>query len=213
MASEFYAQAVPEPCHVLGLRLLPLSLGHVILLQRIDSAFVTDAQRDTNAWEELAIAVAICSQPYREALAMLEDRQGTAKAMALWAQKLTRTTWRDRLLRRKAVTIDLHGQWQAFSDYLKANTKVPHYSYNPDDMREVSCPHVQLVKCSLQRSFGFSDETMLDRSWSQCLWDYVTLKALDGQVQMTDRDVIKEAQEAAERLAAKLAERKANGAS
>jgi hypothetical protein len=81
-------------------------------------------------------------------------------------------------------------------------------------MREVACPQVQLVKCSLQRAFGFTDEVMLDRSWSQCLWDYVTLKALDGQIQMTERDAIKEAQEAAERLAKKLAEREAgNGAS
>jgi hypothetical protein len=99
-------------------------------------------------------------------------------------------------------------------DYLKAHSKVPHYTYNPDDMREVACPQVQLVKCSLQRAFGFTDEVMLDRSWSQCLWDYVTLKALDGQIQMTERDAIKEAQEAAERLAKKLAEREAgNGAS
>ena len=126
------------------------------------------------------------------------------KAMAVWAAKLTRTTWRDRLLRRRSQAIDIVTESRAFETYIREHSKVPHYSYNADDVREVSCPHVQMVKASLQRAFGFSDEVMLDRSWAVCLWDYVTLKALDGHIQMTDRSAIEEAQAVAERLAEKL---------
>ena len=207
MASDFYIATVPEPAVVLGLRLRPLSIGHIILLHRIESAYVCPDVTPADSWTELAMAVAICSQPYAEALRMLEDRQGTQKAMAVWAAKLTRTTWRDRLLRRKSQAIDILTESRAFETYIREHSKVPHYSYNADDVREVSCPHVQMVKASLQRAFGFSDEVMLDRSWAVCLWDYVTLKALDGHIQMTDRSAIEEAQAVAERLAAKLAEK------
>lgn len=201
MSAQFYKQAVPEPSHVLGLRLLPLSVGHIILLHRIESAFV--CSRDLtglDAWHELALAAAICAQPYAESVQMLEDKAGTSKAMAKWAAKLTRTTTLDRLLKRKPVPIDFASQWQAFVDYLKEHSKLPYYSYNPEDVREMDCPHVQLVKCSLQRSFGFTDEAILNRSWSQCLWDYVTLKALDGQIQMADEDEFKAMQKAADEM-------------
>jgi hypothetical protein len=213
MASEFYVATVPEPRHVLGLRLRPLSIGHIILLHRIESAYVCPEANQADAWTELAMAVAICSQTYSEALRTLEDQAGTAKAMAVWAARLTRNTWRDRVLGRKVQPIDITAQSQAFEAYIREHSKVPHYSYDANDVREVACPHVQMVKASLQRAFGFSDEVMMDRSWAVSLWDYVTLKALDGHIQMTDRSAIEEAQAVAEALAAKLAQRQggANG--
>ena len=206
MASDFYIATVPEPAVALGLRLRPLAIGHIILLHRIESAYVCPEAKPVDAWSELAMAVAICSQPYADGLRMLEDHAGTQQTMAVWAAKLTRTTWRDRLLRRKSQAIDILTESRAFEAYIREHSKVPHYSYNADDVREVSCPHVQMVKASLQRAFGFADEVIMDRSWAVSLWDYVTLKALDGHIQMTDRSAIEEAQAVAERLAAKLAE-------
>lgn len=201
MSAKFYKQAVPEPSYVLGLRLLPLSVGHIILLHRIESVFVCDRELSgIDAWHELALATAICAQPYQEGVRMLEDHAGTSKAMAKWVAKLTRSTLVDRLIFRKPAPIDFQAHWQAFVDYLKEHSKLPYYSYNPEDVREMDCPHVQLVKCSLQRSFGFSDEVILNRSWSQCLWDYVTLKALDGQIQMADEDEFKAMQKAADEM-------------
>lgn len=67
-AAEFTA-AFPEPHVILGLRLLPLSLGRYRLLKRFNSPFVDD---DTKAislpamCKELFFALVICGLPCRE---------------------------------------------------------------------------------------------------------------------------------------------------
>lgn len=212
MSQDFYQQAIQEPCVVLGLRLLPLRLGHVLLLNRIGSAFL-EHKADADLFGELAIAVAICAQPYAEGLRDIEDPR-TPAAMSAWAMRLTRTRFIDRILRRKPVPIDIQTETEKFQAYLQINTKMPHYSYTPSDMQEIACPPVQIVRAFIQRAFGMSDDEILDRPWAQCLWDYITLKALDNQLQMVDRDEIAEAMATAERIGEAIRKRKegVNGA-
>jgi SepF-like predicted cell division protein (DUF552 family) len=50
----------------------------------------------------------------------------------------------------------------------------------------------------------------MDRPWAVCLWDFVTLRALAGQIQMVDSDEIQKAKEAGERLAEALRKRGVN---
>ena len=49
MSRDYYAAAVPEPTTILGLPLLPLSLGHLILLNRCESVFIETIVGELNS--------------------------------------------------------------------------------------------------------------------------------------------------------------------
>jgi len=51
------------------------------------------------------------------------------------------------------------------------------------------------------RDMKFSETEILNRSWALGLWDFVTLRALKGEVQMVERDEVKNAQNVADKLA------------
>ena len=71
--AAFIDAADPKPHRVLGLALLPFSIGHFILLQRHQSVFVSQDGGQIGI-EDLLLAVLICSQTYEEARKSLSSR-------------------------------------------------------------------------------------------------------------------------------------------
>ena len=69
---DFYQAAVPDGWQILGVRLKPLSLGHLILLHRYESAFVVGGI-PTEA--DLVLSVLICSRTYEDAIDLVESGQ------------------------------------------------------------------------------------------------------------------------------------------
>ena len=202
MTDEFYSVAVPEQRQILGLPLRPLSLGHLILLHRVKSAFVCEG---TVNYNELAIAALICSLTYDDGLACLKD-PGTAEFLKLLGERITGIReWSVRLGLRKARVIDLPANVAAFSAYLKEGSSIPHYSYTPGDFKSVDCPQVQIIKISLMRDLHISESDLMDRSWAMCLWDYVTLRAMNGEVSMVPKEESDNAAAIGESLAALIA--------
>ena len=111
-------------------------------------------------------------------------------------------------MRRKPVAIDYVAKIDAFRKYIADGSKMPDYSYTPGDFQSQHCPSVQIVKVALMRDMHFSEAELMDRPWSLCLWDYVTLKAISGQVRMVDTDAIREAQGVADRIMQRIQEGK-----
>ena len=101
---------------------------------------------------------------------------------------------------RKESIVDIGQKAREFAEYLRLGMSGPHYSYDVSDAIEIDCPSVQLVRVALMKELHLTDAEIMDRPWALCKWDHVTLKALAGQIRMTDRDEIKEAQELANRL-------------
>ena len=205
---DFFIASIPEPVRILGLNLRPYSLGHVVLLNRIGSAFVTG---EKPTFEDLAASVLICALTYKEGLSSLHDSQADRdKFMRLWYRRLTGGGWF-----RKKKPLQFQRSRAAFRDYLGESSKIPYYTYDPGEMREIRCPQVQVVKVALMSQMHFSEDEIMDRSWALCMSDFVILRALRGEVTLTDRDAIAEAQEFANRLAENLAKKgvKVNGTS
>ena len=201
MPDGFYLAAIPEPQTILGLRLRPFSLGHVILLHRVESAFIMGGVPD---FTDLALSVFICSQSYQETIKAL-DNPNLPEFMADWHNQLTgEDKWLVRLGIRKPVVIDYKAKANAFAEYLTTGSKIPQYSYTPNDFKPLTCPPAQMVKVTLQKEMGFSEAELLDRSWAWCLWDFVTLKALAGQVTMYEDGQIENAQAVGDAIAEML---------
>lgn len=185
----------------MGIRLRPFSLGHVILLGRVRSSFVTEGEQIS--LHDLALSVLICGLSYAEGLALFNDKS-LPQFFTRWHSKLAGESILTRLGIRRPKSIDYAGHAKAFAEYVQRGSKIPNYSYNPNDFRQMECPSVQIVKTTLMRDMHFSEADLLDRPWGLCLWDFVTLRALAGHVSMVDEDAIKTAMAAGEALAAKL---------
>lgn len=200
---EFYVAHVPEPHRLLGIDLLPFSLGHLILLHRLESAFVRNG---TPTLDDLISSIFICAQTYQEGAEVLNtgsvdyvrprrfigtkrERLPLAEAMRRWQQE--------------AGDFDFLGKIEAFRDYMRAGCQHPLVaSVNGwrEDTMPSNCPFVQAVKVTLMSRVNFRESELLDRSWSLCLWDFFTLRMLDGDLRIVDRDAIGEARDLADNL-------------
>lgn len=189
MIDDFYPDHEPEPTTILGLTLRPLALGHIILLHRWQSAFVTPGKVPT--LDDLAIAVLICSVSYEDGSKLMQD-ETLGEFLERWVARLTGTeSWLVRVGIRAPRDIDYGQAMLDFAQYLQRHWRAPKVIYDPGNFKEQECPEVQMVKVALMREMHFSDSEILNRSWLRCLWDYVTLKAIRGEVTMhNDEDVI-----------------------
>lgn len=217
MLSNFYLAAVPEPVTLLGLKLRPYSLGHKLLLHRIESAFVCGGPV---TYTDLAASIFICAQTYHEALASFSD-PALPRFMAHWHRKLTGNLWWRRLLHRslsrfnvscfKLTPVDLQSKSKAFANYLEAGSQVPYYEIPADKSGSSQIETVQAVQLALMAKTSLTEAEILDRPWGRCLYDYLALNAMedrctifDGQPAAERRNAIAEAQALANSLAKKL---------
>lgn len=201
MDRDFYCASIPEPTTLLGLRLRPLSLGHLVILHRLKSAFVTPGEEFTR--HDLALSVLVCSLDYKSGCDLFNSTE-LPEFFKRWHDKLTGDGWLARLGLRKLKPIDYAAKSAAFAKYLADGSTGPGYTYNESEFAEIYCPSAQIVKVALMRDMGFREAEIMDRPWALCLWDYVTLRALSGQVKMVDIAKLRAAQEAANELQEKV---------
>lgn len=205
MTEPFYLAAIPDAWEILGVKLRPFSLGHVILLHRIESPFLVGWKAESlPTFDDLAVAVLICSCTYEEALEVIES-PALPSILRTWADRITgMDQWSVRIGWNKATPVDFTTAAIEFSDYIKEHSKIPNYEFNPSDFNDLNCPEVQVVKVSLMRDMHIPEAEILDRGWGQCLWDYVTLRAMDGRVKLVDEQARAEALELANDILAKI---------
>lgn len=201
MHPTFYQVCIPEPATILGVRLRPLSLGHLIILHYLDSAFVNPEVELTP--HDLALSVLVCSGTYEEGLELISNPPSHFQ-FRLWFWKLSRPSILQKLGIKRESPVNLAEKANMFSEYMRHGASGPYYSYDVGEAVEIDCPSIQIVRVSILKAFNLTDSEVMNRPWALCKWDHVTLKAMDRQVKMTSRDEIADAQEVANRLYEKL---------
>jgi len=204
LSESYYEAALPEPFTILGLRLRPLSMGHLIILNRIGSPFVCDTEKLTGLGD-LAVACLICSKTYQEGAALLSDTD-LPVALYRWGRRLTKPHWWS-----KRREIDLQEKFSLFADYIKSATEIPEHYWTQDGGSSVEAPMAQTVKVQLLMKTSLTESELLDRPWRLCLWDMLTIRAMEGQLRFIDG--IEEAQAQANAFAEAMKEREGNGES
>lgn len=209
--AEIFARLTPEPTTLLGLKLLPLRLGHLRLLHRIGSAFVVDAEP---SYEGLAAAVFICSRSYEDAIEGFADPD-LSNQMDIWARKVHGQRWNGKRWVGKAKPIDLGVKWLAFDAYLQRNDLrlregEDYQVADKENTRSVYAPFVETVRVKLQSRMHFTDSEILNRPWAWCMLDYYLLADSDSLiaigVQEATREAIADSQAVAARALEKLKE-------
>lgn len=204
LVENYYSSAIPSPVEILGVKLRPLSLGHIVLLNRVECSLLSGEQI---RYDDIAVALLICSRNFASGVAALDDPE-TPKMLGEWAQRITSTRPIDRILRRKPKPINMADAVAQFGKYIQDGSWHPN-AVGTSDRRgeEIPLPSEQIVRVILMRELGFSEHELMDRSWSQCLTDVYTVRALDGVIKvMPDTDeiseFIEEAQQAINRVKA-----------
>lgn len=181
MGADFYTAAIPEPVAILGVRLRPFSLGHVLLLNRFGNAFGTVKRPEL---ADLIQAIVICSQDYADALADMDDPDLPAH-VARWQRKLAPRNWLG--IRQPGLGFSPRDALAAFADYVREGSSFPLFSVDESKIGGVvAVPMVQSVKVTLQSKMHLAESEVLNRPWGLCLWDYFTLHAQEGNCKIGD---------------------------
>ena len=179
----------------LGCSLRPLSLGHLLLLHSLDSAFVPPIKDPL--FDDLAASVVICCNTYENALAAI----GTPKLkreLAKWQKELG--------------VFDFAAACEEFQAYVARGMQEPFHRWCGEGGHEGSTPKAQGVKVTLMHKLGFRESEILDRPYRLCLLDWFTFHANEGNLSFVTPEEVDSVREIArmtpEQLDAALAKQK-----
>jgi len=153
-----YAKARwPDTVRVLGVRLVPLTIDHAILLWRINSPFVAGGPISL---AQLVTAVYVLSRPCDRAAKGLQGRCA-GWMLKLWGWQLT-------LLCadvRQALAICTVG------NYIEQAFQGPTLWEGEGGAKSCSSPFLQVLKCRLQSSLGCTNENAFAYPVQAAIWD------------------------------------------
>jgi hypothetical protein len=173
MHPVFRRALIPEPrFRCLRLPLQPLTLGHLFLLQALDSPLL-NAGRDVERGD-LLLAVAICSRPHAKAQRLL---------LCGWRTTLFLWWWGFRCRH-----VNIVNECAVFCTYLNEERAMP-ATVRGNSSRELLAPIEWRLYCELTAA-GMSREQVLDTPViaAQCLW--ATRMEAEGKIQLVNESVI-----------------------
>lgn len=171
MDAEFYRAALPEPFTILGVRLRPFSLGHAILFTRFDVQFLQDDARPLES--DFILGLILCACRYEQAVEVFEDPDFD-KTVRKW--------------RRKTKGVDLDKAISLFYDYLNVHIGFLPFFCRPDGISAtIEAPFEQVVRVTLMSKMHRTETDVMNMPYGLAVWDYVTLKAIEGNITILDR--------------------------
>ena len=198
----FFCRDIPEPFQILGLRLLPLSIGRYRRMARHGIGFVSEsATRATGA--DLIVGVLICSMPCAEwdALAISADLPALVaswlnqiNAVPPWYLtgkygRILSATWVGRRW-RNGHSFDLLEKMRMFKAYIEAAQAVPKFLRRPGADGGMSTAHwSHNIEVALRAELGWSEDEINERPLSKALADYFKLLESHGIITiLTEED-------------------------
>lgn len=187
-AAEFSA-AFPEPQSILGLRLLPLSLGRYQLLKRFDCPFVDDEKKEISIEalnKELFFSLVICALPCEEFCRLLNNGL-LRKELKRWGKKLKK------IVNKKGFSI--LESFAAFRKYLDDGSAVPWVVLSKQDNSETSMVHwSSSIEVTLRSRVGWTEEQIYERPLTKALADFFKYMESEGMVKLYDPAVYQDIQ-------------------
>ncbi len=190
--AAFYEPYNQEPFTILGERLLPLSIGHLILLHQQRSCFVTDELRATPS--ELAFAIFICSRTFEASLEAFSDPT-FAKQISKWSTKINKRLKAEEWTERFKL-------FQGYMDFGLRQVTAKPTGLGTDI--PVDAPSFLVVKVWLMNNTSLTETEILNRPYAACNVEYLIGKACDGQVMLIQDDDLKGAKDRANAFKAKF---------
>lgn len=168
-AAAYATACFPDTWHILKVKLRPFTLGHALLLQRLESPFLSGGRRPDGT--DLALAVLVCSVPWERAA-----RQAEGRILG----------WRMRWLRVPVENI--WGGVRAFQDYLREAHDGPEFWVRDQGGQKspLRAPFYQTLKLTQMTQFHKSEREALSTPLRLALWDHAALFESKGVIELLD---------------------------
>ncbi len=191
-AANYFEAAIPQPYRILGLRLLPFSLGRYRLLRRLECAFVAEAET-TATISDLIIGVLACSMPCREFLAFANSKE-FHKEIRRWSKRVNRWPllglipffgkwW------RKHFSFDLLEKITLFKRYLAEGSEMPEYWVKGEEKEEATGMHwAQSMDITLRSQLGWTELEVEEEPLGKAFMAILALGEAHGRIQLITQD-------------------------
>jgi len=166
-ASELHSRVSErETAVVMGLRLVPFTIGHARLLEFLGCSTLRDAG-------DVALAVLVCSRPPERVLGFLRSRW---MPLRLWVWRRYLKLWDVAATARQVV------------DYWRRHTELPAMTFpgSKDTGQRNPIPEHQGLRVTLMSRLGYRPEDIDGTPYLQALWDVATLAAQEGRANVLD---------------------------
>lgn len=167
--------AISKPCPiVMGLRLVPFSVGHALLLHRMGSPFVCGGNPSAQDLVEVAV---VCSQPIYESV----------KTMRSWLRWLPL-----RIMRQKVKQADLLKESKAVQQWIEDQSDCPEVLRSPESRkRSVTMPWPERILVGLV-NIGFNETTVINMPVIDAERLFLTHAEMHGHVELwgTEQDAL-----------------------
>lgn len=184
MTTQFLKAAVPEPFIVLGLRLRPLSIGHLVLMQWSGLSFMREDNSKPNL-DDLIIGCLICSMRFRQYQEFLQSPDIASVLTRLGRRALfePKRGWSRLAFWRKAKpALRVQERFELFDKYLADGMDIPQFEL-PNSAAQsmiIGSPWLQCLRIMLMTKFHMPAEETWDYPYRQAVWDVCTARESDG---------------------------------
>lgn len=166
--SNYLLAELPEPINLLGQRLQPLSIGHCMILERLQNPlFIGGHATEDHLFE----AVFVCCQTFSESWESF-FKVGFQKQILNWRKKIGQHNFVNAM--------------SVFEDYKKQGTLVPETGGGDDNAkrRVPGAPFLLQLKIALQNRLNYSEQEALNKPFGSAVWEVVALAEMNGETKI-----------------------------
>ena len=156
MEREFSIAVTQRPPKVLGVQLLPLCIGHKLLLDRIACPVVSGG---TFTLQDLMGAVLVCSRSFEDANKLHRERLLPLKIW-LWS--------------RRFAGFDIAREILAFRNYIEAGCSCPELKADASEGRGAGAPYTLRLVQFCREKLGMTDAQAWDFPLARANWEWAT---------------------------------------
>ena len=164
LQSDYLKAVLPNHARILGQRLRPLSLGHIVILTRYGSPFLTGDRQPM--FGDLCFAVWACKRTWEQC------KEGIA------ASSYKRDI---RFLKWVSAFKNKHRAIVLFSKYLANSLQEPELFYNKvDNGKPTSMAHLQYMKIVLVTKMHKTVSEAMDTAFAEAIYDLAAIGEGEG---------------------------------
>lgn len=184
---EYVKSFLPDTHVILGIKLKHLSLGHYLLMRRLDVGYATDTTAKVG-FADFVLALLICSMTYEDFIDYLEHPK-FLKRLKKESRNMCKVVKREK-------GFNLFDKMKLFEIYLKEGTKMPLYWEGEHVSDKKSGAHwSQTLFTTAVSELGYSRSEALNVPLVQLFNDFYKFAESNGAVELMrpdEEDAIKE---------------------
>jgi len=197
-----FQAAIPEPFQILGLKLLPLSLGRYRILHRLGCAFVSDKETSAGI-PDLILGVSICSMRCDEFISLFNSGRYPS-FLKKWGVKIgARPPWflqgkYGRILSATFIgriwrhnhSFNFFEKMEMFKNYISESQKQPEYVPVHASDHVVTAHWSEATEIILRSELGWTAEEINEAPLSKAISDCLKYLEQQGMVRIFSEEEI-----------------------